>query len=64
MSVKFKNPPINELVIGVYFDGEVPSLRSEHIGLFWGEVKKTSVASNSNRHLDRQECLRFSLKSK
>ncbi len=40
MSVKFKNPPINELVIGVYFDSEVPSLRSEHVGLFWGEVKK------------------------
>jgi uncharacterized protein (TIGR04255 family) len=40
MSIKFKNPPIYELVIGVYFDREINSLRSEHIGLFWGEVRK------------------------
>jgi uncharacterized protein (TIGR04255 family) len=39
MSVKFKNPPINELVIGIYFDREINSLRPEHVGLFWGEVR-------------------------
>src|SRR5580704_19342195 len=40
MSIKFKNPPISELVIGVYFDREIPSLRSEHVGLFWGQVRE------------------------
>jgi hypothetical protein len=40
MSLKFKNPPISELVIGVYFDREIPSLRSEHVGLFWGQVRQ------------------------
>jgi uncharacterized protein (TIGR04255 family) len=40
MSVKFKSPPINELVIGVYFEREIPLLRSEHVGLFWGEVRQ------------------------
>jgi uncharacterized protein (TIGR04255 family) len=40
MSIKFKNPPISELVIGVYFDREIPSLRSEHVGLFWGKVQQ------------------------
>lgn len=39
MSLKFKTPPLNELVIGVYFDLEIPSLRSEHIGLFWGQIR-------------------------
>jgi uncharacterized protein (TIGR04255 family) len=40
MTVKFKNPPINELVIGVYFEREIPSLRSEHIGLYWSQVRQ------------------------
>jgi uncharacterized protein (TIGR04255 family) len=40
MSIKFKNPPISELVIGVYFEREIPSLRSEHVGLFWGQVRQ------------------------
>jgi uncharacterized protein (TIGR04255 family) len=39
MSIKFRKPPINELVIGIYFDREIASLHSEHIGLFWGEVR-------------------------
>src|SRR4051812_2068164 len=41
MSIKFKNPPINELVIGVHFEREIASLRSEHVGLFWGQVRQT-----------------------
>src|SRR5262245_1488353 len=40
MSVKFENPPISELVIGVYFEQEIASLRSEHVGLFWGQVRQ------------------------
>lgn len=37
---KYKNPPINELIIGVYFDQPLMRLRSEHIGLFWAEIRK------------------------
>ena len=39
MSAKYKNPPINELVIGVYFDRDVASLRSEYIGVFWDRLR-------------------------
>jgi uncharacterized protein (TIGR04255 family) len=40
MTVKFKNPPINELVISAYFNPPLFQLRSEHIGLFWSKIKK------------------------
>jgi uncharacterized protein (TIGR04255 family) len=39
--MKFKNPPINELVIGVYFNTPLLNLRVEHIGLFWHAVRDT-----------------------
>ncbi len=39
MNVKYKNPPINELIIGAYFDQPLAPLRAEHIGLFWSEVR-------------------------
>jgi uncharacterized protein (TIGR04255 family) len=38
MKIKYQNPPINELVIGLYFD-HVQSFRSEHVGLFWASVR-------------------------
>lgn len=37
--MKFKNPPINELVIGAYFSPPLLKLRAEHIGLFWSNIK-------------------------
>ena len=37
---KFKNPPINELIVGLYFNGETPGLRAEHIGAFWASVRR------------------------
>jgi uncharacterized protein (TIGR04255 family) len=37
--MKFKFPPINELVIGVYFSAPLLSLRAEHIGLFWHGIR-------------------------
>lgn len=37
--MKFKNPPINELVIGVYFSPTLRKLRAEHIGLFWSKIQ-------------------------
>lgn len=40
MQVKFKNPPINEVIIGVYFDPGLAALRSEHIGMFWSRLKQ------------------------
>jgi uncharacterized protein (TIGR04255 family) len=38
MGIKFQNPPINELIIGLYFDRPM-LVRSEHIGMFWGSVR-------------------------
>ena len=40
MKLKFRDPPITELVIGVYFDPPVVGLRSEHIGMFFSRVRK------------------------
>jgi uncharacterized protein (TIGR04255 family) len=40
MKMKFKNPPIRELVIGLYFDREVREFRAEHIGLFWSSIRE------------------------
>jgi hypothetical protein len=37
--MKFKFPPINELVIGVYFNTPLLGLRAEHIGLFWHGIR-------------------------
>src|ERR1700730_16767436 len=34
MTVKFRSPPVTELVIGVYFSREHHAVRAEHIGLF------------------------------
>ena len=40
MNVKYKNPPIDELIIGLYFDQPILPLRSEYVGLFWSEIRK------------------------
>ena len=40
MTVKFENPPINELIIASYFDPPPVDLRSEHIGLYWHRIRK------------------------
>jgi uncharacterized protein (TIGR04255 family) len=37
--MKFNSPPINELVIGVYFNTPLLGLRAEHIGLFWHGIR-------------------------
>jgi uncharacterized protein (TIGR04255 family) len=39
MTTKFRNPPINEVVIGIYFDRDLAPLRSEHVGVFWSTVR-------------------------
>ncbi|MCB0020660.1 MAG: TIGR04255 family protein [Anaerolineales bacterium] len=39
MRVKYKNPPINEVIIGAYFDQPVMPLHSEHIGVFWSQIR-------------------------
>lgn len=39
MSSAFRNPPINELVIGTYFTPPLADMRSEHIGLFWQAIR-------------------------
>jgi uncharacterized protein (TIGR04255 family) len=37
---KFKNPPINELIVGVYFTSDTPGLRAEHVGVFWSSIRR------------------------
>ena len=37
MPLKFKNPPINEVVIAVYFRQPIIDFRSEHVGLLWAK---------------------------
>lgn len=39
MTLKFKKPPINELIISTYFNPPIHGLRNEHIGLFWHSIK-------------------------
>ncbi len=39
MTVKFKNPPVNELIISTYFNPPIHGLRNEHIGLFWHSIR-------------------------
>ncbi len=39
MRIKFQNPPINEVIVGVYFDRPM-MVRSEHVGVFWNSVRK------------------------
>jgi uncharacterized protein (TIGR04255 family) len=39
MTVKFRKPPIHELVIGVYFSRELHDLRAEHVGVFWANIR-------------------------
>ena len=40
MKIKFKNPPINEVIIGIYFESPLTAFRSEHIGLLWSRLRK------------------------
>ncbi len=35
----FKNPPLNEVVIATYFSSPLADLRTEHIGLFWAQIR-------------------------
>ena len=39
MPINFENPPINEVIVATYFDPPLDELRSEHIGLFWQEIR-------------------------
>ena len=39
MTVKFENPPISEVAIGLYFDPPINEIRTEHIGLFWKQIR-------------------------
>ncbi|MEN8132936.1 MAG: TIGR04255 family protein [Pseudomonadota bacterium] len=41
MTIRFKKPPINEVVMSTYFNPLIHGLRNEHIGLFWHSVKET-----------------------
>ncbi len=38
MTIKFQDPPINELIITTYFNPPISNLRNEHIGIFWSRI--------------------------
>lgn len=40
MRRKYKNPPVNEVVIGVYFKDPILAMRAEHVGLFWSTIRR------------------------
>ncbi|MCY3986900.1 MAG: TIGR04255 family protein [Candidatus Dadabacteria bacterium] len=40
MTIKFQNPPINELIITTYFNPPISNLRNEHIGIFWSRINQ------------------------
>src|SRR5271165_5623060 len=40
MSLDFERPPINEVVLGVFF-APIPPLRAEAVGLFWARIRET-----------------------
>ena len=39
MSIRFENPPINELVIATYFNPVQFSVQNEHVGVFWSKIR-------------------------
>lgn len=39
MSNTFKLPPINEIVVAVYFNPPLTDLQNEHVGLFWDRIR-------------------------
>jgi len=48
MRRKYKNPPINEVVIGVYFSDAILAMRAEHAGLFWSCIQKEFPDATQN----------------
>jgi len=47
MKIDFKNPPINEVSIGMQF-APLPNFRSEHVGLFWNRIRTAFPNSQQN----------------
>ncbi|MCA3562857.1 MAG: TIGR04255 family protein [Methylocystis sp.] len=39
MTIKYENPPINEVIIGAYFDQPIMQLHSQHVGLLWAQLR-------------------------
>lgn len=39
MSMDFKNQPIEEVVVAVYFDPPISALHNAHVGLFWERIR-------------------------
>lgn len=48
MRRKYKNPPVNEVVIGVYFNDPILAMRAEHVGLFWSSIASEFPEASQN----------------
>jgi uncharacterized protein (TIGR04255 family) len=40
-ALEYKNPPVNELIMGVYFSQPLLGMRAEHVGVFWKVLGKS-----------------------
>ena len=59
MSVKFENPPISEVVMGVYFSAPVLDFRNQHIGLLWSKIREQFPIVEQKHTLGGIEALRM-----
>lgn len=48
MRIKYKKPPINELVMGLYFKEPINGFRSEHVGIYWSKIRNEFPISTQN----------------
>ena len=48
MRRKYRHPPVNEVVIGVYFKDPILAMRAEHVGLFWSEIESAFPEAAQN----------------
>ena len=40
MEISFARPPINEVVMSMFFNRPLEGFRSEHLGLFWEKIRE------------------------
>lgn len=57
MKIEFENPPVHEVAIGAGFDPEAVPLRSEHVGLFWAEIRDRFPVGEQRPPVGRPESI-------
>ncbi len=57
MKIEFENPPIHEVAISAGFNPQTVPLRSEHIGLFWAEIRDRFPVGGQRPPVGRSESI-------